>query len=119
MELVVAIVVGLVVVGIVLGVVLSRRRPAAGPARPAGGGGPGLATADRQTATAPTAPSRAPGPGLAGRIRSAFGAGVQDPWSELEELLVGADVGPSTSARIVGDVRDRYGQGDDPAALVG
>ena len=48
-----------------------------------------------------------------------FGAGVEDPWSELEGLLVGADVGPSTSARIVGDVRERYGQGDDPSALVG
>jgi fused signal recognition particle receptor len=118
-ELVVAIVVGLVVVGIVLGVVLSRRRPAQGPPQPTGGRGPGLATGDRQTAAAPTAPSRAPGPGLAGRIRSAFGAAVQDPWSELEELLVGADVGPSTSARIVGDVRARYGQGDDPSTLVG
>ena len=67
----------------------------------------------------PPLPPRAPGPGLAGRIRSAFGAGVEDPWSELEGLLVGADVGPSTSARIVGDVRARYGQGDDPSALVG
>ena len=118
MELVVAIVVGLVVVGIVLGVVLSRRRSAPGQTRPAGGRDPGLATADRQSAAAPTAPSRPPGPGLAGRIRSAFGAGVQDPWSELEGLLVGADVGPSTSARIVGDVRARYGQGDDPSALL-
>jgi fused signal recognition particle receptor len=118
-ELVVAIVVGLVVVGIVVGVVLSRRRPAPGRTPPAGGRGPGVASGGRQTAAAPTAPPRAPGPGLAGRIRSAFGAGVQDPWSELEGLLVGADVGPSTSARIVGDVRARYGQGDDPSALVG
>jgi fused signal recognition particle receptor len=117
-ELVVAIVVGLVVVGIVLGVVLSRRRPAPGRTPPVAGRGPGVASGGRQTA-APTAPPRAPGPGLAGRIRSAFGAGVEDPWSELEGLLVGADVGPSTSARIVGDVRARYGQGDDPSALVG
>ena len=119
MELVVAIVVGLVVVGIVLGVVLSRRRPAPGRTPPAAGRGPGVASGGRQTAAAPTAPLRTPGPGLAGRIRSAFGAGVEDPWSELEGLLVGADVGPSTSARIVGDVRARYGQGDDPSALVG
>jgi fused signal recognition particle receptor len=118
-ELVVAIVVGLVVVGIVLGVDLSRRRPAPGRTPPAAGRGPGVASDGRQTAAAPTAPPRTPGPGLAGRIRSAFGAGVQDPWSELEGLLVGADVGPSTSARIVGDVRARYGQGDDPSALVG
>jgi fused signal recognition particle receptor len=55
---------------------------------------------------------------LAGRIRSVFGAGVADPWSELEGLLVGADVGPVTSARIVGDVRERFGGGDDPSALV-
>jgi len=118
-ELVVAIVVGLVVVGIVLGVVLSRRRPAPGRTPPAAGRGPGVASDGRQTAAAPTAPPRTPGPGLAGRIRSAFGAGAEDPWSELEGLLVGADVGPSTSARIVGDVRARYGQGDDPSALVG
>jgi fused signal recognition particle receptor len=117
-ELVVAIVVGLVVVVIVLGVVLSRRRHAPGPRRPTGGRVPGVATDGRQTAAAPTAPPRA-SLGLAGRIRSAFGAGVADPWSELEGLLVGADVGPSTSARIVGDVRARYGQGDDPSALVG
>ena len=119
MELVVAIVVGLVVVGIVLGVVLSRRRPAPGRTPPAAGRGPGVASDGRQTAAAPTAPPRTPGPGLAGRIRSAFGAGVEDPWSELEGLLIGADVGPSTSARIVGDVRARYRQGDDPSALVG
>ncbi len=119
MELVVAIVVGLVVVGIVLGVVVSRRRPAPGRTPPAAGRGPGVASGGRQTAAAPTAPSRTPGHGLAGRIRSAFGAGVEDPWIELEGLLVGADVGPSTSARIVGDVRARYGQGDDPSALVG
>ena len=119
MELVVAIVVGLVVVGIVLGVVVSRRRPAPRRTPPAAGRGPGVASGGRQTAAAPTAPPRPPGPGLAGRIRSAFGAGVEDPWSELEGLLVGADVGPSTSARIVGDVRARYGQGDDPSALVG
>jgi len=118
-ELVVAIVVGLVVVGIVLGVVLSRRRPAPGRAPPAAGRGPGVTSGGRQTAAAPTPPPRTPGPGLAGRIRSAFGAGVEDPWSELEGLLVGADVGPSTSARIVGDVRGRYVQGDDPSALVG
>ncbi len=119
MELVVAIVVGLVVVGIVLGVVLSRRRPAPGRTPPAAGRGPGVASGGRQAAAAPTRPPRTPGPGLAGRIRSAFGAGVEDPWSELEGVLVGADVGPSTSARIVGDVRARYGQGDDPSALVG
>jgi fused signal recognition particle receptor len=118
-ELVVAIVVGLVVIGILLGIVLSRRRPAPGPTPPAAGRGPGVAPVGRQATAAPTAPPRTPGPGLAGRIRSAFGAGVEDPWSELERLLVGADVGPSTSARIVGDVRARYGPGEDPSALVG
>ena len=43
---------------------------------------------------------------------------MADPWSELEGLLVAADVGPVTSARIVGDVRERFGGGDDPSALV-
>ena len=114
MELVVAIVVGLAVVGLVLGVVLSRRRAAPRPT---------LRVDEREAAPSEgrgsTAPAAAPrAPGLAGRIRSAFGAGVADPWAELEALLVGADVGPATSAKIVGDVRARYGQGDDPSVLV-
>jgi len=57
--------------------------------------------------------------GLAARIRGLFGAGVEDPWSELEQLLVKADVGPATASRIVGDVRPRYRDGVDPSALVG
>jgi fused signal recognition particle receptor len=112
-ELVVAIVVGLIVVGIVLGLVLSRR-PAS---RPTVDRAPGEATATRPTAPAPRTAPRSTG--LASRIRSAFGGGVEDPWSELEGLLVAADVGPATSARIVGDVRERYTEGDDPSTLVG
>jgi fused signal recognition particle receptor len=57
--------------------------------------------------------------GLASLIRSLFGRGAADPWAELEELLVKADVGPATAARIVADVRPGFRDGDDPSALVG
>lgn len=68
----------------------------------------------------PKAPERpAPrGEGLASRIRSVFG-GAEDPWSGLEEVLLKADVGPSTASRIVSDVRERYTAGSDPVQLVG
>lgn len=60
------------------------------------------------------------GAGLGGRIRTLFGAGPagEGQWSRLEELLLLADVGPVTAARIVRDVRERYQAGADPTALV-
>jgi fused signal recognition particle receptor len=79
-----------------------------------------LVRARRARPAGPPAPVARPTPseGLAGRIRSLFGADVADPWAELEELLVLADVGPTTAARIVADVRARFRDGDDPSALV-
>jgi fused signal recognition particle receptor len=114
-EIVLSIVAVLAVVG-VFAFVASRRRSR--PRAPE--------SLERETPTTlaePNRPVAARAPdeqrvGLAGRIRSVFGAGVADPWSELEGLLVAADVGPVTSARIVGDVRERFGGGDDPSALV-
>lgn len=69
----------------------------------------------------PKAPERpAPrGEGLGARIRSVFGGGAEDPWAGLEDLLLKADVGPSTASRIVTDVRERYTAGSDPVELVG
>ena len=115
MEIVLSIVAVLAVVG-VFALVASRRRSRPRAPEPL----------ERETPTTlaePNRPVAARAPdeqrvGLAGRIRSVFGAGVADPWSELEGLLVAADVGPVTSARIVGDVRERFGGGDDPSALV-
>ena len=107
MEIVVAIVVvGVVLLGLVAAWAISRRgrRPAA------------PATESTRTQTAPP---RALSGGLAARIRSVFGTGQQDPWPELERVLISADVGPATSDRIVRDVRERYAAGDDPTALVG
>jgi fused signal recognition particle receptor len=114
-EIVLSIVAVLAVVG-VFALVASRRRSRPRAPEPL----------ERETPTTlaePNRPVAARAPdeqrvGLAGRIRSVFGAGVADPWSELEGLLVAADVGPVTSARIVGDVRERFGGGDDPSALV-
>jgi fused signal recognition particle receptor len=73
------------------------------------------------------APRRAPGAevapaaqGLGGRIRALFSgpSAAQDAWRGLEEILVKADVGPVTAARIVGDLRERFREGDDPAEMV-
>ena len=109
MGVVVAIgVVGLVLVGLLAAWVISSRRRTAAPRRPATTPAPAT-----QTTT------RARSGGLAARIRGAFGAGRQDPWPELERVLIAADVGPATSERIVRDVRGRYAVGDDPIALVG
>lgn len=70
--------------------------------------------------TAPTPPVASGREGLGSRIRGLFGPREvgDDEWSRLEELLVEADVGPATAARIVKDVRERYEPGADPAALV-
>ena len=115
MEIVLSIVAVLAVVG-VFALVASRRRSRPRAPEPLERGTPTtLAEPNRPVAARAPDEQRV---GLAGRIRSVFGAGVADPWSELEGLLVGADVGPVTSARIVGDVRERFGGGDDPSALV-
>lgn len=100
MEIVVAVVV-LVVLG-AAGLIVTRRR----------------ASKIARRAEPVTAPRPAASGGLARTIRSLFQGEVDDPWTELEDLLVRADVGPATSARIVEHVRDRSEAGSDPAALV-
>jgi len=108
-EIVLIVVIGLVLVGLVVAWVVARRGRRPASSDPAGAAAPGPRVA---------AP-RAPAGGLASRIRGAFGAGQQDPWPELERVLIAADVGPATSDRIVRDVRERYDAGDDPTELVG
>jgi fused signal recognition particle receptor len=108
----VPLVVALIVVAVILAtvglfLVRTRRRgpaPAAERERPYGG--------------PPSLPVRAEG--LGGRIRSLFSgrAPGADEWGRLEELLVRADVGPKTAARIVQRVRDRYEAGGDAPTLV-
>jgi len=80
----------------------------------------GQVAADETMEAALAVPPRAVATeGLGGRIRGLFGAEAADPWNELEQLLVKADVGPTTAAGIVADVRERYRDGSDPVALVG
>jgi fused signal recognition particle receptor len=117
-EIVLAILALLAVAGIVALVMVWRRRSR--PRTPervdrAGAAPRTLGEPDRAVAAQEPDGQRV---GLAVRIRSVFGSGAADPWSELEGLLVGADVGPVTSARIVGEVRERSGGEDDPSALV-
>jgi fused signal recognition particle receptor len=79
---------------------------------------------DVSSAPERTAPARAAVPlradGLGSKVRALFAgkpAGAAE-WGALEELLVKADVGPMTAARIVGDLQHRYEPGDDPARML-
>jgi fused signal recognition particle receptor len=73
-----------------------------------------------------TEPGRAPVPleraraGLGSKIRSLVGgkAPGADDWSELEDTLVRADVGPAASAELVARLRERFTPQADPAALL-
>jgi fused signal recognition particle receptor len=60
------------------------------------------------------------GGGLGARVRALFGEGeaTEEAWSRLEELLVKADVGPGTAARIVSDLEERLTPGTDPEQLL-
>ena len=115
MELVLAVAAAALLV-VVIGVLLVRRRAPSkgGPPSPTGDAAVAEGSADAAVAEPRTVRPE----GLGGRIRSLFGSGVADPWPGFEELLVRADVGPATSARIVADVRERYDAGADPSGLV-
>jgi fused signal recognition particle receptor len=59
------------------------------------------------------------GTGLGERVRALFGRGVSpDTWSELEDLLIRADVGPRGAADLMARVRERFEAGSDPVALL-
>lgn len=59
------------------------------------------------------------GEGLAAKVKALFGAGVrEETWSELERLLVKADVGPKGASDVVAKVQADYTHGADPAALL-
>jgi fused signal recognition particle receptor len=59
------------------------------------------------------------GVGLGERVRALFGRGVSgDTWSELEDLLIRADVGPRGAADLMTRVRGRFVAGSDPVALL-
>jgi fused signal recognition particle receptor len=104
--LVAAVAVSLVVIAVLF--VRSRSRPRAAtippPPTPRRGAGPPRVQAD----------------GLGAKVRALFGGGTpgEDEWSRLEALLVRADVGPATSARMVIDVRERWAEGVDPEELL-
>jgi fused signal recognition particle receptor len=115
-ELVLAIAAAVLLVVVILVLVVRRRAPS-GPARPPAPSRE-VTAVEAPPETPPAEPRAVRPEGLAGRIRSLFGSEVTDPWPGFEELLVRADVGPATSAKIVADVRERYESGGDPAGLV-
>ncbi len=102
----VSVVAALVLVLLVVIVVRGRRPvPRSGPAAP--------------RVKAPTSVVTRGG-GLGAKVRALFGGGSpgDDEWTRLEDLLIRADVGPVTAARIVKDLRERFEEGDDPASLL-
>jgi fused signal recognition particle receptor len=57
--------------------------------------------------------------GLGSRVKALFKGGVDDAtWSQLEDLLIKADVGPAASADLVSRIRGDYRHGSDPVALL-
>jgi fused signal recognition particle receptor len=69
---------------------------------------------------APSAPvADVTGGGLGPRVRALFGSGVSEiTWTELEELLIKADVGPRGAADLVQRVRGGFQPGTDPADVL-
>lgn len=74
----------------------------------------------RPEAEVPTASVVVPArEGLGRRIRASLGAAPdEEAWRSLADLLIRADVGPGTAARIVAGLRERYRPGEDPAELL-
>lgn len=60
------------------------------------------------------------GEGLGAKVHALLKGGTpgDDVWGRLEDLLVRADVGPTTAARIVKDLHGRWTEGADPEALL-
>lgn len=84
-------------------------------ARRASGRAPARAAADGRAAARPAPAAE----GLGARVRALLGRGAgEEAWGSLEELLIRADVGPSTARRIVSDLRERYRPGEDAAELL-
>jgi fused signal recognition particle receptor len=94
----------IVVAGIITEVLRRRRRSAVGPLPP------------RRPAEA-TSPARRRSDGLGAKARALLSGGTPggDEWARLEDLLLKADVGPAAATRMVGDIRDRYAIGANPA----
>jgi len=80
------------------------------------------AVAPREAATAPTATTSGGGfrsIGLGGRVRSLLGGSANgDAWSQLEDLLLKADVGPRATADLTARIRAGLTADVDPADLL-
>jgi fused signal recognition particle receptor len=100
---------------IVGAVVLARRER-----RPIAPSAPDRRVAQPEHAAPETAAVYVPSPtGLAERVRALFrGEATADTWSELEEALIRADVGPQAAADIVRRVRDSYRAPADPVEVL-
>jgi fused signal recognition particle receptor len=95
----------LVGVGVLVGFMLATRRPSSAPQAPSAGGPPSSAGGFRAE-------------GLGAKVRAVFARSEDDPWGDLEGLLVAADVGPRAAADLVARVRDDRRDGADPADLL-
>lgn len=76
-------------------------------------------TPGRRSPAAEPGGAAPPQEGLGARVRALLARAPDGQvWGSLEELLIRADVGPSTARRIVADLRERYRPGEDPAELL-
>ncbi|MDP9329795.1 MAG: signal recognition particle-docking protein FtsY [Actinomycetota bacterium] len=104
----------LMLVAVALLVFLPRRKRGS---TKAGAPFPSRAAAPHASAPAPTAVVR--GQGLGAKVRSLFAKGTGDEtWSELEDLLIKADVGPTAAADIVARIRADFRSDLDPSELL-
>jgi fused signal recognition particle receptor len=106
MEIVIA-VAAVLLVGAVVLVVRSRR--------PSPAGGSAVEEREDRAREALGAPRSE---GLGARVRALFERGDADVWTDLEDLLIRADVGPVASADLVERLRGAHRDGEDPAALL-
>jgi fused signal recognition particle receptor len=127
-------VVALVVTGLLIGTRVARggRDRSATPAPPRRAPSqpsatrPGRArpsTGDASATTAPPAPARGAAgafraEGLGTTIKTLFGRRDADVWTDLEDVLLKADVGPKGARDLVERVKARYSSGSDPVVLV-
>jgi fused signal recognition particle receptor len=105
--------VGLALLCVVAGFIVIRRRRAVFRSDR------GADIDDGPSSSTPALAAEVTAAGLGPRVRALFGSGVSDiTWTELEEILIKADVGPRGAADLVARVRDGFEPGTDPAGVL-
>jgi len=122
------VVVALVVAGLFVATRIGRRRddrrtPSTSPRPETRTESAAADVVTRETSAAKATPDRGAAEafgrdGLGAKVKALFGRGDGDVWTELEALLLRADVGPKGARDLVDRVRSRYTSGSDPVSLL-